>query len=106
MTPTPDQLEAVKQARRKLYAKARRYWESVGDSAKATMTDEELDEKFGAFDEEGIPRLKRELTSLEPPVGSPAYAAKIAAQGGFDSGDPELAHRSKEILNAHFAEDY
>jgi hypothetical protein len=70
----------------------------VGDAAKAAMTDEELDERFGRFDEEGIPRLKSELKSLEPPVGSLASAAKITREGQLRSGRPDLASRSKEIL--------
>jgi hypothetical protein len=97
-TAKVEKSEAVKQVRRKAYAKARQYWKSVGDSARAGMTDEELDEEFGAFDEEGIPRLKSELDSLEPPPGSLAYAAMIAERGKFRSGKPDLAQRSREIL--------
>jgi hypothetical protein len=96
--------EAVKRVRRKAYAKARTYWESVGDTIKAALTDEELDEQFGAFDEEGIPRLKSELKSLEPPPGSLAYAAKIARNSQLYSGKSDLAERSEEILNKEFAD--
>lgn len=105
-TPKYDKAEAVRNVRRKAYAKARSYWQSVDDMDKVNMTDEELDEQFGAFDEEGIPRLKSELPSLEPPPGSLAYAAKIAESGNLRSGKPDLARRSKEILNQHFADDY
>lgn len=101
-----DPSEGVRRVRQKAYAKARRYWESVGDSAKASLTDEELDEQFGVFDEEGIPRLKSELESLEPPPGSGAFAAKIAGQSGLRSGRPDLARRSRQILDEHFADDY
>lgn len=96
--------DAVKQVRRKAYAKARRYWQSAGDTVKATLTDEELDEQFGAFDEEGIPRLKSELKSLEPPVGSVAYAAKIAREANIRTGNPVGAVRADEILNEEFAD--
>jgi hypothetical protein len=68
--------------RRKAYAKARRYWHSIGDNEKVALSDDELDELFGAFDEEGIPRLKSELKSLEPPLGSLAYAAKVIREMG------------------------
>jgi predicted DNA binding CopG/RHH family protein len=34
----PDKSEAVKRVRRKAYAKARHYWQSVGDIKKAAMT--------------------------------------------------------------------
>jgi hypothetical protein len=102
----PEKSEAVKRVRRKAYAKARQYWQSVGDTTKAALTDDELDEQFGRFDEEGIPRLKSELKSLEPPPGSLSYAAKIAANSQFRSGRPDLASRAEEILDEHFAEDY
>ena len=76
-TAAPDRSEAVKRVRRRAYAKARQYWQTIGDAAKVTLTDEELNEQFGAFDEEGIPRLKSELASLEHPPSSLAYAAKM-----------------------------
>ncbi|MEO8608321.1 MAG: hypothetical protein ABI690_10585 [Chloroflexota bacterium] len=96
--------EAVKRVRRKAYAKARLYWQSVGDTAKAEMTDEKLDEQFGAFDEAGIPRLKSELKSLEPPPGSLAYAAKMAKQSNLHTGNPNLASQAEDILNTEFAD--
>ena len=74
--------DAVQRVRRKAYAKARQYWQSVGDGEKAALTDDKLDEQFGVFDEESIPRLKSELASLEPPIGSLAYAAKIIREMG------------------------
>jgi hypothetical protein len=101
-----DENEAIRRVRRKAYARARKYWSSVGDTAKAAMTDEELDKEFGAFDEEGIPRLISELPSLEPPIGSLAYAAKIAETSQFRSGKPDLAQRIEEVLDEHFADDF
>jgi len=108
---TPDEQvereagEAVKRVRRNAYAKARRYWQSVGDTAKAALTDEELDEQFGMFDEEGIPRLKSELKSLEPPVGSLAYAAKIIREmGGIETGGTLDASKTDDILSDEFAD--
>src|SRR4051812_2344487 len=56
----PDKSEVIKRVRQKIFAKARRYWKSIGDIVKASMTDEEL----GFFDGEGIPRLKSELPPL------------------------------------------
>jgi hypothetical protein len=100
----PDKSEAVKRVRRKAYAKARQYWESVGDSAKAALTDDELDEQFGVFDEEGIPRLKSEMKSLEPPIGSLAYAAKIAREANIHTGNPAGGSDADDILNAEFAD--
>lgn len=104
-TETKDSDEAVRRARRSIYKLAREYWQEEGDAAKLALTDEELDEQFGAFDEEGIPRLKSELKSLEPPPGSLAYAAKIFEEADFHSGQPDWAARSEDILKEHFAED-
>jgi hypothetical protein len=104
-TTSVDPQATVSQVRRKAYAKARRYWQEVGDTTKAALTDDELGEQFGRFDMEGIPRLKSELKSSEPPVGSLAYAAKIANQSHLQSGRPDLARRSDEILDAALAED-
>jgi len=100
-----DERDPVKRVRRKAYAKARQYWQSVGDADKAELTDEQLDELFGAFDEEGIPRLQSELESSEPPVGSLAYAAAVAEGSRLHSGKPDLAQHDEDILDHHFADD-
>jgi hypothetical protein len=103
--PIPqDTTDSVTRIRHNAYAKARQYWQSIGDKSKATMTDAELNEQFGAFDEEGIPRLKSEL-SPEPPVGSLAYAAKIIRErGGVDLESAVDATKTDDILNDEFAD--
>jgi hypothetical protein len=53
--------------RQKLYAKARRYWQSMNDQERLTLTDKELDEQFWLFDHNGVPRLKSEKGSVELP---------------------------------------
>lgn len=105
-SPLPAESDPVRRVRRKVYAKARLYWEKVGALDKVQLTDEELDAQFGAFDEEGIPRLKSELKSLQPPIGSLAYAALIAERGNLRSGKPDLAEQSRDILDQHFANDF
>ena len=94
----------MKRVRRKAYTKARQYWQSVGDTEKAALTDEALDEQFGRFDEEGIPRLKAEMKLLEPPVGSLAYAAKIAREFNIRTSNPVDASQADDILNEEFAD--
>lgn len=96
--------DARTRVRRKAFAKARLYWQSVGDSEKAALSDDELEEQFAWFDEEGIPRLKSELTTLEPPVGSLAYAAKIARKFNIRTDHPIDAERADDILNEEFAD--
>jgi len=100
-----DAAQQLRQVRRTAYAKARRYWQSVGDTTKAAMTDEELDKQFVWFDEEDIPRLKSEVESLEPPIGSLAYAAKILREMGGIRTDGELdVTKADDILNEEFAD--
>jgi hypothetical protein len=101
----PVRSEVWRRIRDKAYAKARAYWESVGDTEKASMTTEQLDEEFHVFDEEGIPRLKSEMTTLEPPVGSLAYAAKVIEEMGGIRTDGTLdASKADDILNEEFAD--
>jgi len=97
--------ERVKQVRRKAYTAARHYWQSVGDLTKATLTDDQLDEQFGVVDEAGVPRLKAEPSTLEPPVGSMAYAAKIAEEAGIHTGNPIDASQTDDVLDAEFADE-
>jgi len=103
-TGGPDRSEMRQRVRRKAYAKARDYWQSAGDTAKGALTDEELDERFAWFDEEGIPRLKSELKSLEPPVGSLAYAAKVAREFDIRTANPIDPSQADDILNEEFAD--
>jgi hypothetical protein len=96
--------EEIRWVRAKWYAKARRYWESVGETEKAALTDDYLDEHFGAFDEEGIPRFKSEITT-EPPVGSLAYAAKVIEEmGGVQIEGYFDSSKADDILNDEFAD--
>ena len=99
-----DKGNAIKRVRRKAYAKARHYWQSVNELAKAALTDDELDDQFGRFDVEGIPRLKSELESLAPPTGSLAYAAKVARDADIRTGSSIDSSRADDILNEEFAE--
>ncbi len=101
--PSPKD-EDVRDIYLKAYAKARIYWQSVGDIEKASMTDDVLDEQFGAFDENGIPRLKNEL-SEEPPIGSLAYAGKMAQQANIHTHATFDASKSDDILDEEFADE-
>jgi hypothetical protein len=104
-TPSPERSEVWRRVRDKAYAKARAYWLSQGDTVKAIMTEAELDEQFGAFDEEGIPRSKAELKTSEPPVGSLAYASRIIREkGGIRTASSLDVTRSDDILNEEFAD--
>lgn len=54
----PRYQAAEKKLRPRYYERARRYWAEVGDSERLSLTDEQLDEQFWLFDQDGIPRLK------------------------------------------------
>lgn len=95
---------AAQHIRRKAYAKARAYWVQMGDTEKASMSDARLDEEFAVFDQKGIPRLKSELASFEPPVGSLAYAAKIIREMGGVATEATLdVTKADEVLHDEFA---
>jgi hypothetical protein len=103
-TSTTDQSEAIQQIRYKVYDKARQYWVSAGDTHKANLTNEEMEAQFAWFDEEGVPRLKSELESLEPPLGSLAYAGKMAREANIRTQNPTDSSRADDILNEEFAD--
>lgn len=60
--------------------------------------------------EEILARMVEQYTVTEPPKtagaipprGTLARLAYEALRGGFDSGDPELVDKSREILNTEF----
>ncbi len=96
--------EAVKQVRRKAYAKARIYWESNGDMAKAHLTDAELDEQFWLFDSDGIPRLKSEQGSVELAPDSLYMLAQAAERAKIDFEPTPDEVDYDAILNTEFAD--
>lgn len=100
---TPDE-QIVREIRSKLYAKARRYWESVGDQERLALTDNQLDEQFWLFDSDGIPRLKSEEGTIEIPANSLYRLGEAAEKYGSAFGPGDVSERSREILNTEFAE--
>lgn len=97
--------DALRQYLIKMYAEARRYWQSVGDSARLALTDADLDEQFWLFDADGIPRLKSDQDTVEIPDNDMSRLAKSAMSTTFRSGQPDLADRADEILDDELADD-
>jgi hypothetical protein len=95
---------ALKEVRRKLYPVARRYWEEVGDTERLALTDEELDNQFWVIDREGIPRLKSEQGNIELPPDPLLIMAKAAEEAHLDFHEANISERSRDILNAEFAD--
>jgi len=103
-SPDYDADEAIKQVRRKAYAKARVYWEANGDMVKANLTDAELDEQFWLFDSDGIPRLKSEQGSVELLPGTFAWLSTRIDEISFETPNPIEPSEVDNILNAEFAD--
>lgn len=98
--------DEIRQMRHRAYARARRYWASVGDTAKANLTDTELDTQFGVFDEAGIPRLKSELDDHPLAPGSGAFIAQvIRTLGGVATPTTIDLASIREVLNRELAAD-
>jgi len=62
--PAPD-AEGFRQARLRAYARARRYWQQVGNAESLAVTDDQLDEQFWLIDADGVPHLKSEQGTIE-----------------------------------------
>jgi len=66
-TMDDDEYYSDAQIRRRMYERARRYWQEIGHHERLQLSDADLDEQFWIFDQEGIPRLKSEQGSIEVP---------------------------------------
>ena len=64
-----DRQNALRESRFKLYDVARRYWKKAADP-RQHMTNDELEEQFWLFDQDGIPRLKSEQGTIDVPESS------------------------------------
>lgn len=87
--------------RQKLYKLARRYWRQTGNTARLSLTDQDLDEQFWFLDEE-VPRLKSDEGTfellpnpLEKLIGLFAEAQII-----------ETSTNARETLDQYYREKY
>lgn len=97
--------QGVKAVRRRIYDRARAYWQQVGDEERAALSDEALDEQFWFIDAEGVPHLKSEEGQIEFPDDPVEKMAEMALEANLlfiDSKD--IATRSREILNTEYAD--
>ena len=90
LAPVPqlDPDEAVRIYRRSLYADVRAYWRENGDSERAALTDEQLDEQFWGVDQDGIPRLYEDEGKFEIPPSSGVAWARAAHQSTIATDNP------------------
>ncbi len=97
--------QGVKAVRRRIYDRARAYWQQVGDEERAAMTDEALDEQFWFIDAEGVPHLKSEEGQIERPKSPLRQMADAALKENLlfiDSS--EISKYSREILQTEYAD--
>jgi hypothetical protein len=100
----PSSEELARRVRLNAYREARAYWEQVGDTARAALTDAEMDEVFWIIDGDGIPRLKSEQDQVTLPPNSLYFAGKIFASSGYSSGQTDIGMRSREILKKEYGD--
>lgn len=62
---TSHETQRLREFRMKLYEMARDYWQTVGDEARLSLSDEELDQQFWLIDQDGVPRLKSDEGQFE-----------------------------------------
>jgi hypothetical protein len=89
--------EALRELRPGFYARARRYWEEVGDKERLALTDAELDEQFWLFDQYGIPRLKSEQGTIKVPPNPLVRMAENARRLNLQ-GRSDLSENADEIV--------
>jgi hypothetical protein len=100
--PSPE--EMGRQVRLAAYKEAREYWARVGNTERAAMTDEQLDEEFWLIDTDGIPRLKSEKGDVQLPKSSLHRGGQILASAGFRSGHSDISARAREIMEGEFTD--
>lgn len=89
---------------RRIYARARIYWEKAGNAERAALTDDELDEKFWVIDHEGVPRLKEDQAFITLPPDPWLELALQAEREGWTSGRDDISENFDEVLGEIVAE--
>ncbi|MBN2305160.1 MAG: hypothetical protein JXQ72_11815 [Anaerolineae bacterium] len=102
--PDADDYYSLEQVNRRMYERARRIWREMGDTARTGLSDAEMAEQFWLFDAEGIPRLKSDQGEVEIPPDSFLMIGAEARRAGIDTGQSDIADRSREILETEFAD--
>ena len=66
-TSNPALADELRQDRRRIYNRARAYWQR-NNNARQYLSDEDLEQRFWLIDQDGIPRLKEDQSSVELPA--------------------------------------
>jgi hypothetical protein len=86
---------------------ARRYWRGTNDP-RQTLTDDELEDQFWLFDQDGIPRLHSDqgkVAVAENPLQSILdLVALDSAMWSFGDAARHISERSREILRNEFGD--
>jgi plasmid stability protein len=94
-----DVQAALLRMRPKLYERARRYWQQTGDAERLKLTDEQLDEQFWLFDEQGVPRLKSDQAAIPVQNDPLVEIAEMALSQGWGSEREDISENFDDALN-------
>lgn len=98
----PEEQALYREFRQKLYARAREYWQKVGNQERFALTDKELDDQFWLFDPDGIPRLKSEYGTITLP-----HDPFDDIDGFFvDSDLTDMSTTTRETLDEYYRTKY
>ncbi|MBX3082078.1 MAG: hypothetical protein KF716_10630 [Anaerolineae bacterium] len=102
-----ERREAILKADRlRMYARARTYW-AKENNPRQHMTDDELEEQFWLFDQNGIPRLKSEQGTINVPE-SPLQSILDSVSNNpevWSFGKANLTpERMREIMKTEFVD--
>jgi hypothetical protein len=100
----PEVQAALKAMRPKFYARARAYWQQVGDQERLALTDEQLDEQFWLFDHEGIPRLKSDKGKFRILPDPLVKMAERAVREDWNFGHANISENFDEVLGQLYAQ--
>lgn len=102
-----DRQNALRESRFRLYDVARRFWKKADDSHQY-MTNDELEEQFWLFDQNGIPRLKSEQGTIDVPESPLQSILDSVNNNSAMSSIGEALHdtsaRTREILRTEFVD--
>ena len=100
----PDAEQIARLVRLAAYEQARAHWGQLGNTKRAEMTDEQLDEEFWLFDVDGFPRLKTDKGKVKLPEASLYRTGQVLLSVGFRSRQTDISARSREILDDEFTD--
>lgn len=100
-----QQESLLRQDRLRIYERARRYWKNAGNAQRATLTDEQLDGMFWAFDHDGVPRLKTEQATISVAPNPLKKISRAALDSGERSERSDISEHFDDFLDAMMSQE-